>query len=480
MISTERLHRPAPKLGLLINSNDVFSPQAKDDSERRLREYFEELKASGAVHADSIVYGRIFGPHEASAAADVFAAAQVDLVVVANIAFPHGQVFLTIATHPNLAKTPLAVIAEPEPAGQEWGTNAWGGVIMNNHVAKQIGREIAIIPGPFSGEEFRDEFQRLLRVAGTIKFLRSDMVCRFGDAPGGFHSATSDQLAFAVTFGTRVETVDLTAVMNVCSTGKARGYLGEVTFTDDDVRKTTDEILDGRTLSAYPEMVEKAARLYQAFRAIIRANGYTSTAVRCWPEFNESYIGFCPCVAMGMLLRNGDVTAAACESDWPMAVAQTMATLLTDNPAPCLDWVNYTGGSDIIQAGHCGAGICGQMAGKGRVCDEIALHPVQRQAGNEKGPVHIGQFKYGPKTGVCLTRTPEGRFKLLAFRGESTEETARGLLYSASDFRVADHKRLNELVLDGGFPHHLTVAMGDIMDDLRLVCKYLGVDYVTA
>jgi len=82
MISTERLHRPAPKLGLLINSNDVFSPQAKDDSERRLREYFEELKASGAIHADSIVYGRIFGPHEASAAADVFAAAQVDLVVV--------------------------------------------------------------------------------------------------------------------------------------------------------------------------------------------------------------------------------------------------------------------------------------------------------------------------------------------------------------------------------------------------------------
>ena len=57
---------------------------------------------------------------------------------------------------------------------------------------------------------------------------------------------------------------------------------------------------------------------------------------------------------MGLPLANGDVTAAACESDWPTTVLQTIGTLLSGRPAACLDCVNYTGGSEIIQLGYCG------------------------------------------------------------------------------------------------------------------------------
>jgi L-fucose isomerase-like protein len=229
-------------------------------------------------------------------------------------------------------------------------------------------------------------------------------------------------------------------------------------------------------------MIERSARLYQAYRAIIRANGYTSAAFRCWPEQNESYIGVSACLAMGMLLANGDVTSAACESDWPTAVVQSMATLLSGRPAACLDWVNYTGGSEIIQLGHCGVGICGSMAAgecSGGVCDAITLHPVIRQGGGTMGPVHIGQFAFGPKTGLCLTHDPNGCFKLLAFRGESSPQTARGLTYSAADIRVADYRRLDRLVLEGGFPHHLAVALEDITAEVRTLCTFLGVEYVS-
>jgi hypothetical protein len=37
-------------------------------------------------------------------------------------------------------------------------------------------------------------------------------------------------------FGTPVDTVDLTAAMEAYRTGKARGYLGEAAFSDDDER----------------------------------------------------------------------------------------------------------------------------------------------------------------------------------------------------------------------------------------------------
>jgi L-fucose isomerase-like protein len=477
-----KLARPVPKIGVLVNSIGVFNPEAKNRSEAALRQLFDALLAAGRIDPASIFTERIFGPHEALAVADRFAAACVDLVVIANIAFPNGQVYLTLATHPHLAKTPLAVIAEPEPTGPEWGTNAWCGAIMNNHVARQIGQPLATIPGPFASETFQTEFDRLLRVAGTIRLLRRDFLCRFGDAPGGFHSATGDQLAFAKVFGTRVDTIDMTAVMEVYRTGVVRGYLGEATFSEDDVVQTVAQIARGREVQVDGAMLERSARLYRAYRAIIRANGYTSAAFRCWPEQNEPYIGVSACLAMGLLLANGDVTAAACEADWPTAVAQSMATLLSGRPAACLDWVNHTGGSETIQLGHCGAGICGSMASGecgGGACDAIALHPVIRQGGGAMGPVHIGQFEFGPKTGLCLTRDPNGCFKLLAFRGESSPQSARGLIYSAADIRVADYRRLDRLVLEGGFPHHLAVALNDITAEARMLCTFLGVECVS-
>jgi L-fucose isomerase-like protein len=474
--------RPVPKLGLVINSIAVFDPRAKDQSERTIREHFERLVRSGQIDPQSIITERIFGPHEAMTVADRFAAAQVDLVVIANVAFPNGQVFLTLATHAHLAQTPLAVIAEPEPDGREWGTNAWCGVIMNNHVARQLRRPIVTLPGPFASDAFQQAFARLLRVAGTIRFLRRDFLGRFGDAPGGFHSATGDQMAFARVFGTRVDTVDMTAVMETYRTGKVKGYLGEVAFTDKDVKQTVKQITEGREIQVEAAMIERAARLYHAYRAIIRANGYTSSAFRCWPEQNEPYIGISACLAMGLLLANRDITAAGCESDWPTAVAQSIGTLLSGKPAACLDWVNYTGGSPIIQLGHCGVGICGQMASgkcRGGTCDAITLHPVIRMGGGVMGPVHIGQFEFGPKTGLCLTQDPEGNFKLLGFRGESSPETARGWNYIATDIAVPEYRKLDQLLLNGGFPHHLAVALGDVSEDARMLCKFLGIEWVS-
>jgi L-fucose isomerase-like protein len=479
--------RPAPKVGFVVNAIEVFSTEAKDRSEHALRQCVGQWIASGQIDRESVISDRIFSPHEAAAVAERLAAERVDLVVVANVAFPHGHVFLTLATHPQLARVPLAVIAEPEPAGQEWATNAWCGVVMNNHVARQLGRPIAAVPGPFAGPAFQAEFGRLARVAGTIRFLRRDLLCRFGDAPAGFHSATGEQIAFAKVFGTRVDTVDLTAVMDAYRTGKTRGYLGEVAFSDDDVRRTAAQVAEGRAIQVDADMLQRGARLYHAYRAILRAGGYTSAAMRCWPENNEPFIGTSACMAVGLLLANGDVTAAACESDWPTAVAQSIGTLLSGRPAVCLDWVNYTGGSEIIQLGHCGVGVCGQMApnpafppaGEGSGVDAIALHPVLRQAGQSMGPVHVGQFEFGRKTGLCLTRDPSGTFRLLAFHGESSPQSARGLAYSAADLVVADYRELNCLVLEGGFPHHLAVAFGDIGAEVELLCKFLGVEYVS-
>jgi L-fucose isomerase-like protein len=242
------------------------------------------------------------------------------------------------------------------------------------------------------------------------------------------------------------------------------------------VQATMSELSSGREVQVDNAMLERGARLYQTFRAIIRANGYSSIAIRCWPEFNEPFIGISTCLATGLLLGKGEVTAAGCEADWPMAVAQTMGTLLSGQPAACLDWVNDVGASEVVQLGHCGAGICGKMA-CGR--DMIAPHPVLRQIGQTQGPVHIGQFQHGPKTGLCLLHDSGGKFKLLVFRGESGPDTDLGMCYSAADVRVKNPHKLHRLILDHGFPHHLALAFGDIFEETRILCQFLGVEFIS-
>ena len=80
MMTTPSPQRPAPKVGLVVNSIGVFDPAAKDLSEKTIRRHCELLVRSGRMAPQSMVSERIFSPPEALAVADRFAAAQVDLL----------------------------------------------------------------------------------------------------------------------------------------------------------------------------------------------------------------------------------------------------------------------------------------------------------------------------------------------------------------------------------------------------------------
>ncbi len=95
-----------------------------------------------------------------------------------------------------------------------------------------------------------------------------------------------DQMAFLRTFGARLETVDLLAVMSTYSSGAAQGLAGEASFSDADVEATIAEMKSNRQCLVDDESVRKGARLYHAMKSQIEANGFTSVAVRCWPELD--------------------------------------------------------------------------------------------------------------------------------------------------------------------------------------------------
>jgi hypothetical protein len=84
----------APKLGMVFNSNGVFSEPGKEYGERVMGRLLERLRSEGAVHKESFLHaGRIFGFHQAQAVADEFARAQLDAVLIFNSSFPTAWCF---------------------------------------------------------------------------------------------------------------------------------------------------------------------------------------------------------------------------------------------------------------------------------------------------------------------------------------------------------------------------------------------------
>jgi len=471
----KRWMRPV-RLGALSAAIPEFSPRGKELAECQLRKMIDRLIAQGLLACDSFVLpGRVFGPHQARVAAETLAASRVDAVLILNSAFPNGYVFATIAADPYLARIPiiLAADAEPDLGTREWTTNAWCGVIMNNHVARRINRPVALVGGDMSKPGFGADLEAALRACRAVAALRRTFIGRIGDAPGGFHSATGDQLRYLERFGVQVDTVDLSAVLQTMRTRRAEGFSGAATFTDDDVRATVRRMCTGRKVSAPRHWVEKAALLYHALKATVEANGYDAVSFRCWPEVQSDIMPFNACLSISWLMSEGVVAAAACEGDWPTAVAQLIGAHITGRPAACLDFVNHTASSDIVQLGHCGVGIAGCMA-----CEEIAEHTVARQADKRIGPALIGQFEYGPKTGINMIETPSGDMKMLAFCGSNAASTARGLKYAAADIRLREYRSLHQTILRHGFSHHLAVAMWDCRAELRVFCALTGVELV--
>jgi L-fucose isomerase-like protein len=220
------------------------------------------------------------------------------------------------------------------------------------------------------------------------------------------------------------------------------------------------------------EKVRKGARLYHAFKALIQANGFTSAAFRCWPEIMQIE-NMSACLSIGWLLSEGIVRAAACEGDWPTAVCQSIANLLSGKPAACLDFINRVGARSVVQLAHCGVGIPCLMEDS-----QIGEISPDRQGGISMGPTCIGQFCYGVKTGLGMIQDSDGKFKMLVFTGESRPDTRQNLLCAATDIEVAQPAKLNRLILEHGFAHHLAMAVGDISQELKWLCDFYGIQYV--
>lgn len=500
----------APKIAIVGTSVPKFHPKAKEEIRDATKKMFDQFGAEGLISDDSIYIPNCFGQYEVTKIGKKLKAADIDLCLIINTAFPNGGTATILGSY--LQGIPIILSSTPEPNSakqSDWENNSVCGVLMNNNALNFMGVYHKVLIGFPDSDTYNNSLKLMLKVAYTIREMRNDRLAAFGDRAMGFHaSGINNELVDLKVLGTYVETISLLTVQNVYDSMRCEGSAKTVTFTEDDVQATIQRLRNDRIVLSPDEQLYRSARYYHSFRAIIEANGLTSAAFRCWPEIQGSGVNIC--AAIGLLLSDDIISGGGCERDIGVTMSQSILNHLSGQPAVCLDFIDQFGRftKNLVQMGHCGCGIPGYMeetpqdildkieTNDGKVPDEIMEgintgkiavrntlmgSSVNSPSGVDVGPCLVGPLKFGEYTCMRILPSLDGKsYNMLIFKGKSSEETARNTKVVSLDLVVeGDTEALFEKVLQYGFPHHLAAVRGDHVEALKELCRFWGMEIIT-
>ena len=500
----------APKIALVGTSTLKFHPQAKEAIKKETKKMFDWFVQEGLITSDSIYIPHCFGQYEVTKIGKQLKAENIDLCIIVNTAFPNGGTATILASY--LQTVPMVICSTPEPTignQHDWENNSVCGALMNNNALKFMDVYNKVIVGFPNTEAFNDQIMMMLNLAYTVREMRNDRLAAFGDRAPGFHASSIDnELKDLRVIGTYVETISLMAVTGVYDNMRCEGLAKTVTFTEEDIENTIQRLRKDRIVLSPDDQMYRSARYYHAFKAIIEANGLTSAAFRCWPDIQGSGVNIC--AAIGLLMADGIITGGGCERDIGVAISQSVLRHITGKPAVCLDFVDQFGrySKNLIQMGHCGAGIPGYMEpaptdiinkinenggevpadiaegihqGKIPVRNTLMGSSVNYPSGTDVGPCLVGPMKFGEYTCMRILPSVDSQsYNMLIFKGKSSAETARNTKYVSLDLVIdGDADALFAQVLEHGFPHHLAAVPGDHVEILKELCKFWKMNPIT-
>ncbi|MDD5600930.1 MAG: hypothetical protein PHC87_04165, partial [Actinomycetota bacterium] len=70
-----------------------------------------------------------------------------------------------------------------------------------------------------------------------------------------------------------------------------------------------------------------------------------------------------------------------------------------------------------------------------------------------------------------------GKFRMLSTTGEAIPDS-RVLRGSWKWVKVKDLKKLYRVVIEEGFVHHASIIFGDLSKEMKLFCKFAGIDTI--
>ncbi|MBA2618426.1 MAG: L-fucose/L-arabinose isomerase family protein [Rubrobacter sp.] len=431
------------------------------------------LEAAGheVVRAREVVWTNRLAVSEARWVAD----ARPDLMVF-NIpvgAFPH---FSMLAANETPGPLLLFSNINPEQPGMVGMLAAAGGL-------DQIGRTYGRAFGDVSDPEVLARVEAHAKAASAVVSLRGSTFGRIGGRPMGMYTAVANPDQWMEKFGVDVEEIDqweLVRRSEGIDAGKVRAARAWLEA------HTADVHYDGGRLT--PEKLERQIRSYYAMRGLIEEWNLDFSGIKAQPELTNHFATMDVTEAFlnDPYDWDGPKEPHVCSTEADMDAALTMQILkrLSGTPVLFADVRHYhadRGIWDLCNSGQHATWFAARSDDPAENLRHVHLYPEVFFFPAGGASVHHlaapGDFTF-----ARLTRL-DGRYRMHVMRGafeRYDDETNENLMHQSTYEWPHAFARMDapaEEILSRYGSNHIHAIPGDHVEELKIVCKLLDVDY---
>jgi L-fucose isomerase-like protein len=384
--------------------------------------------------------------------------AQVDAIVLLQTTMGDGRLAPTLA---QLWPDPPVLWATPEKPDGEMisscslvGTHCWASVL------RQMGHSFEVVYGDPDAPETQQHLTEAVRLAVTIRRLRSVRLGLIGGQAPGYFAMSGDPFTIHHGLGAQVQTFSLLEFANAVNGPTEKEVANDVARVKAlglPHKDTSDEDLP------------MASRLYLAMRSFLDNENLDTMTIRCWPEMANTF-GQWPYLGVARLTDEG--RAVAIEGDADGALSAWLVENLGLGRCYLSDWLEHD--SETITLWHGGAAPMSMCEPPG----EPGAPRIARHFNIKKPAVLEATLRADMPITVFRLWRLDGAYFLTAREGQSIKPKRHLLATNGLAGMDNDPRDWFEELCHQGMPHHVAVVQGHQAALLRRLARTLRMTFV--
>ncbi len=405
--------------------------------------------------------------NQAEAAAVMFNAAGVDLIVAVEIAYTKGIVpmrcFLN-TTAPVVVWNTQQIEFLPEDADFDliMVNSGMAGVPEMTSGLLRIGRPFWMVTSRMDDQAGHEKLAQYIKAAGIIRRLNTARIAVFGHAFEGMTDLMIDQLNFRQYVGPVCWPVE---------PEKVAVAMREV--SDTDVKALVQKESGRYQIDIAADQLERSCRLALALEKVSRAGKFDMVASFDQVWMTDPRVGIIPSYGTGRLCELGIPTSTEADitTVTAMLILQEIAGKATFLENYVIDFKR-----DAIILSHDGHGNPAMAA---KESDVAIKHSIYYEGVNGFGAGLEFAYAAGPVTNLALVQIDQ-RWRLIVSEGESIAIKPRPvaapqMLYKPKSLPIADWCNA---WCKAGSPHHQALAFGHLSEQVKILAAMRGFDVV--
>jgi L-arabinose isomerase len=416
-------------------------------------------------YADAVCPPLVEEEHQAEAAAQMFNAAGVDLIIAVEVAYTKGVVptrcFLN-TTAPVLVWNTQQIEFLPEDADFDliMVNSGMAGVPEMTSALLRIGRPFWMVTSMMDDPQGQEQLAGYISAAGVIRRLKTSRIAVFGHAFEGMTDLMIDQLSLSQFVGPVCWPVE---------PEKVSVAMGQV--TDDQVKALVRKESDRYTIDMDAAQFEHSCRLALALEKVTRDGKFDAVASFDQVWLTDSRVGIIPAYATGRLCELG--FPCSTEADLTTVTAMLLLQELAGKATFLENYViDYK--RDAMILSHDGHGNPAMAA---KPADVTLKHSIYYQGVKGFGASYEFAYAPGPVTNLALINVG-GRWRLNIAEGESIAIKPRPvaapqMLFKPRSLNIKDWCNAWCKV---GSPHHMALAYGHLSGQIKIYAEMAGLE----